>query len=76
MATKVSQAASPRRALDIFYILYFVVMIPISTLIELQSFYPPAIVPQFLKDISANYMTKSADPLMLGTVGGPAQLAW
>ncbi|KAG8859084.1 hypothetical protein FRB96_004654 [Tulasnella sp. 330] len=76
MPSKNSSALAPRRALDIFYIIYFVVMIPISTLIELQSFYPPEIVPQFLKDISASYMTQSGDPLMLGRVGGPIQMAW
>ncbi|KAG8870511.1 hypothetical protein FRB97_009693 [Tulasnella sp. 331] len=65
-----------RRGIETFYTLYFVALIPITLLIDLQSFYPPAVVPQYLKDVNTFYLSTSGDPLVSRTLGGPAQMAW
>ncbi|KAG8989008.1 hypothetical protein FRB94_001777 [Tulasnella sp. JGI-2019a] len=76
MSVADASPGSSRRPIDIFYAIYFVILIPITLLIDLQSFYPPAVVPQYLKDLTAFYIGRSGDPLMARTLGGPAQMAW
>lgn len=75
-AVATSEQSLTRRGIETFYTLYFVALIPITLLVDLQAFYPPAVVPQYLKDVNAYYMKTSADPLMTRTLGGPAQMAW
>lgn len=64
------------RPLDKFYTIYFLLLIPIALFIDLQAIYPDHIVPQFLKNINAFYLSISADPFVSGNLGNEVQTAW
>lgn len=54
------------RPLDLVYFGYFASHIPITVFADLQSLYPPSIVPQALKDVVAWYSSQYKDPFMSG----------
>jgi len=69
-------AVNMSRVIDKVYIAFFILVLPIAVGIDVQDLYPQHLVPGFLKDIKTTYLERSHDPLMSGTLGNDAQMAW
>jgi hypothetical protein len=84
-----------QRPLDLIYFIFFLVRnrcirsprpliipqvhIPATICMDLQRFYPPALVPQPLKDFLTWYLDMTNDPVVsgaLGLRGAPGDFAW
>ncbi|KAI8140189.1 transmembrane protein 6/97 [Fennellomyces sp. T-0311] len=64
------------RPLDLIFFGYFASHIPITICVDIQSFYPPEIVPQALKDVLAWYLETYKDPFMSASLGFSAPIPW
>ncbi|KZV63581.1 hypothetical protein PENSPDRAFT_657202 [Peniophora sp. CONT] len=79
-----SPSGSPRplssRWLDAVYVGYFLIHIPVTLLLDLQSIYPAAITPAWFRAIPVWYVGFSNDPLIAGAMGlvksTPTEFAW
>ncbi|KAI7870773.1 transmembrane protein 6/97 [Spinellus fusiger] len=60
------------RPLDLIYLVYFVIHIPITLGIDGQALYPPLFVPKGAKSVLKFYIDTYKDPLM----GSPIPLYW
>lgn len=77
LASNLAPAPPPsRRSLDIFYLTYFILLIPITLCIDLQHMYPADLVPQVLKNVRAWHIAASGDPFLARTLGGAVEMAW
>ncbi|PCH44154.1 hypothetical protein WOLCODRAFT_144845 [Wolfiporia cocos MD-104 SS10] len=57
------------RPLDLLYFAFFLMHATATVLVDLQVVYPPALVPQFMKEITQYYMATYNDPLIGGVMG-------
>ncbi|KAH7094205.1 transmembrane protein 6/97 [Auriculariales sp. MPI-PUGE-AT-0066] len=68
-----------KRPLDLLYVVFFVVHIPASILIDLQTLYPPSLVPGWMSPIMPWYLNMSGDPVTaggMGLYGQPLHTLW
>ncbi|VDB91976.1 unnamed protein product [Peniophora sp. CBMAI 1063] len=79
-----SPSGSPRplssRWLDAVYVGYFLIHIPATVLLDLQSIYPAAYTPAWFRAIPVWYVGFANDPLIAGALGlvktSPTEFAW
>jgi len=69
--------ANPLRTLDKIYLFYFLLIIPISLLIDVQEFWEPYLpVPPALKAVKEDWIVQGNDFLFRGDWSGPVETAW
>ncbi|KAI0032295.1 transmembrane protein 6/97 [Vararia minispora EC-137] len=67
------------RPVDLLYVLYFLMHIPVTLLIDCQALYPRYLLPSAISSIPEWYVGFSGDPLIsgaMGYTGSPSEFAW
>ncbi|KAI0339495.1 hypothetical protein BDW22DRAFT_1380763 [Trametopsis cervina] len=64
------------RPLDLIYITFFAMHIPMTLLMDLQALYPAQFIPPLLTKLSDFYMAISNDPLIGGALYDPGRYSW
>ncbi|KAK0530670.1 hypothetical protein OC842_003851 [Tilletia horrida] len=64
MAVSPTRRPLTRRPLDLFYVVFLSLHLVASILVDGQTFYPPSWVPAALKQVKADYLRDSNDPLI------------
>ncbi|KAH7914599.1 transmembrane protein 6/97 [Hygrophoropsis aurantiaca] len=62
-------ASLTSRPLDLLYFVFFLTHIPATLLLDLQSLYPTAMIPSFIRMLPKLYTDMSSDPLVAGAMG-------
>jgi hypothetical protein len=63
------------RFIEKIWLIYFMVMIPISSLVDLQTFWPIE-VPAVLQGVKQDWIVQSNDFLFEGKWAGKVEMAW